>query len=174
VFLFEWSLFNLTSDDASLAMKPVATTEAKSLIPISLNLTKKIYIDVAKSPLFIEGRKPVEKTLIPTLTPSQKKQANKPFKLTLSGLSLFGNHSLALLQDTRGKYHRLHIGEELEGWILKTIQQSSVTLYSSGQMKTIELKKFKQADNAKIPPTPSPKGGRGLRTKKLPLHRGHK
>jgi len=174
VICLEWLLFKLSSADGPLTIKPSADVEVNPLIPDSLRLMKKKYADVTKSPLFIEGRKPIERTASSTTNNPKTKQPNKPFKLTLAGISLFGNHSLALLQDRRGKYHRLLIGEKLEGWTLKSIQQRSVTLHSSGKMKVIELKKFKPVDNAKMPAAPPPKGGRELHTKKLPLHRGHK
>jgi len=170
----EWLLFNLASAGIPLTIKPIADIEAKPLIPESLRLMKKNYANVTKSPLFIEGRKPVEKTATPTTNSPKIKQPNKSFKLTLAGISLFDNHSLALLQDRRGKYHRLLIGETLEGWTLKSIQQRSVTLHSSGKIKLIPLKKYKKTENSKALPNSPLKEERKLGIKKLPLHRGHK
>jgi len=174
MFCLEWLLFNLASAGNPLTIKPIAGIEAKPLIPKSLSLIKQNYAGVTKKPLFIEGRKPVEKTAAPTTNNPKTKQPNEPFKLILAGISLFDNHSLALMQDRRGKYHRLLIGEKLEGWTLKSIQQRSVTLHSSGKIKLIKLKKYKKTDNSKAQPDIPLKEERKLGIKKLPLHRGHK
>ena len=170
----EWLLFKLNSTDDFLTIKPSADIEAKSLIPESFRLVKKNYSDVTINPLFIEGRKPVERMAVSTAKNTQKKQLNRPFKLILAGISLFENHSLALFQDRRGKYHRLLIGEGLEGWTLKSIQQRSVTLHSLGKIKLIILKKYKKADNSKVQAPFPLKEERKRGIKKPPLHRGHK
>jgi len=174
VICLEWLLFNLAFTGNPLTIKPRAGIEAKPLIPKSLSLIKKNYADVTKNPLFIEGRKPVERRVASTTNSPKTKQPNKSFKLTLAGISLYENQSLALLQDRRGKYHRLLIGEKLEGWTLKSIQQRSVTLHSSGKIKLIKLKKYKKTDNSKAQPDIPLKEERKLGIKKLPLHRGHK
>jgi len=179
VLCVEWYQVNKNfGEEEMLADNISVTSNVDPLIPEWLNLSKDSYAVITREPLFTEGRKPLKSEEATPLKMNKNKQPKIASKISLVGVSLSNEQSLALLKDTKGKYHRLVVGDALEGWTIKSIKKTTINVYSAGKNKTIALEKHKvipgrisrgalpKADLIKPPITP--------RIKKLPLHRGAK
>jgi hypothetical protein len=137
------SLLALQFDDdsrASFADSTIADTQQLVQSLGALKLTE--YDALIETPLFIEGRKALPRDEV-DVDKSQKK-ANQAVKFTarLVGLSQSNAGSLALMLDNKNDYHRLLIGDELEGWMLELIGASHVVLSRNGEEKEIQLEQL--------------------------------
>ncbi len=132
--------------------------------------------EVINRPLFFADRKPyVYVAPVKQTKPSKQKKKATPKKTeqySLNAVIITPGRQLAIIQSDRSKtLQRLALGEEIEGWILETIEPRAVLLKKGNETKNLELE-IKTSKPQKQPATKnnktSPKEGINQQTKKTP------
>jgi len=144
----EWLALNVPSYGVKLTSSSKPGSADTELLPPAIGeLREADYAEIDLRPLFIEGRMPAE---VDDSAPDQRSvgyASGSAFRISLVGVRLAVDHALALVLDNKRKYHRLQIGDELQGWTLKSIKQTQVVFSREGSDKILELEKHKSVQN---------------------------
>lgn len=141
VLILEVLFLNLPDFDSTPSTR-VMKEETALQLNSSESLVAEDYDEISLRPLFIEGRQriggpgPIEGDF----TVDEPTNRNS-FKVRLVGVGLMDSATLVLVVDKKGKYHRLHVNDKLEGWSVESIEQSSVVFSQEGKSKTFDLEK---------------------------------
>lgn len=104
------------------------------------------YDQMVTRPLFMERRKPGEAPA-QAMEAAEKKPAT-PMTFKLMGIITTPTTQAALLIDAKGKYRRLKLQANLDGWELVELQRDKAVLEQNGKTETLALLK-------KRPPSPT-------------------
>ena len=97
------------------------------------------YSAIVERPLFIEDREFAEEKKVEVVR--KPKPVIDDLKVTALGIALTGDGILAVLKDQKnGNNLRLRIGEEIYGWRLDAVSESSFTFSKSGKEKVVAFK----------------------------------
>jgi hypothetical protein len=97
------------------------------------------YNAIVERPLFIEDRQFAEVKKV-KLVP-KKRPVIDDLKVKALGIALTGDGILAVLKDLKnGNNLRLRIGEEIYGWRLDSVSESSFTFSKAGKEKVVAFK----------------------------------
>jgi hypothetical protein len=97
------------------------------------------YSAIIERPLFIEERQFEEEKKVKVVT--RPKRVIEDLKVKALGIALTSEGILAVLKDLKnGKNLRLRIGEEIYGWRLDGVSESSFTFSKGGREKVIAFK----------------------------------
>lgn len=97
------------------------------------------YNAIVERPLFIEDRQFVEEKKVQVVR--KPKPVIDDLKVTALGIALTGDGILAVLKDLKnGNNLRLRIGEEIYGWRLDAVSESSFTFSKAGKEKVVVFK----------------------------------
>ena len=126
-------------------VQAVALKKSENEKPINIRvLSRELYSVISSKPLFVENREPMKATeSISKNQPAEIKQT-KALKANLVGVTLMKNEELAIVVDGKGKYHRLHTNDMINGWIVVEIGTKSVRFTNKGETKTLTLDKKKE------------------------------
>lgn len=102
---------------------------------------KENFAEIVERPVMIEGRRPVpEEELVPVVAQAVNKG---PMKIKLMGIVMSPNGMTALLEDSKGKYHRVQIDGTVEGWELDEMHKDKVVLKQGNSSEELKLHKPK-------------------------------
>ena len=109
------------------------------------------YVDLVARPLFIKGRKPIDK---PSPEAIQNALVPVVFDWELNGVYTTANGLSALFSRSKTKvakdnYRKIGIGAELDGWKIVEIYQDKALLKQGTQEKELLLRKIKPKDPSK-------------------------
>jgi Tfp pilus assembly protein PilO len=97
------------------------------------------YNAIVERPLFLEERQFEEEKKVKVVT--RPKRVIEDLKVTALGIALTSDGILAVLKDLKnGKNLRLRIGDEIYGWRLDGVSESSFTFSKAGREKVIAFK----------------------------------
>jgi hypothetical protein len=97
------------------------------------------YNAIVERPLFIEDRQFVEVKKVKVAP--KKRPVIDDLKVKALGIALTGDGILAVLKDLKnGNNLRLRIGEEIYGWRLDSVSESSFTFSKAGKEKVVAFK----------------------------------
>lgn len=97
------------------------------------------YDAIIERPLFIEERQFAEEQKVKVVR--KPKPVIEDLKVKALGIALTGDGILAVLKDLKnGKNIRLRIGEEIYGWRLDGVSESSFTFSRDGKERVIAFK----------------------------------
>lgn len=109
--------------------QPVLRLQGIALEDLTATLTK---------PLFSPDRQPPVPEAVPEETPQVEvdlsdaetpvAEGTQPPDVTLVGIMIAGNRTLAILRDGQGRVHRLGSGDAIAGWTLTVVDSLSVSL----------------------------------------------
>ncbi|MFM8332390.1 MAG: type II secretion system protein N [Candidatus Methylumidiphilus sp.] len=100
------------------------------------------YNATVERPLFMENRKPAE---VDTSEPEAPPAPRAPLNIKLMGVSLTSEQAVGLFVDARGKYKRLHKGEQMSesGWTVVDIFADKTVMEQDGTREELKLIKPK-------------------------------
>jgi hypothetical protein len=97
------------------------------------------YNSIVERPLFIAERRFEEEKKVKKLV--TKAPVIQDLRVQALGIALAGDGLLAVVKDLKnGQTLRLHIGDELYGWSLKSVSEISFTFSKGGKEKLIKFK----------------------------------
>ena len=144
VALLEWSrLESQLRDQQSAIATPVESElsfEKISEVDFELPVIDS-YTDVVERPLFVEGRRPLEKP-DDALEQTDKYQGEK-LQAKLMGIYSGSDGMTALILDAEGKYVRVKKQDSIDGWQVEALFPDRVTLKQGVETQDLKLHKPK-------------------------------
>lgn len=148
VIIGEWFYAVREQQHALDATRSTQTAQVSDEMPsIALTLQpEESYVDLVTRPLFINGRRPVDK---PSSDQMQAiNAASIAFDWQLNGVYTIKNELSALFSRSASKmakdnYRKIIVGADLDGWRLIEIHQNKVLLKQGEQQKELLLRKPK-------------------------------
>lgn len=141
----EWQQIDRHFNERKMQLaKPVQPSLALHELPADDFLLPPLdrYYDTVERPLFIEGRRPLE------ALPEEKNIASAglaqaKLNLDLMGVIVTPEGTTALFRNAEGKYSRLNINEEIDGWRLDELHGDRAVLEQNGTTQQVLLHKPK-------------------------------
>ena len=144
VLIVEWAVLNMGVTEESVTSTPPASGEKSEQLLLALaGMRAEDYATLSAAPLFVEGRRPVNRNDAGSVTSGVEQRRQTASQLRLLGLTISEEKSLALIVDSKGIYYRLFVGDEAFGWVLSSVQQDSATLKKHDKTITLTLEKHK-------------------------------
>lgn len=115
------------------------------------------FIAMLDRPVFSPTRRPPP----PPPPPQEKEPTDNLSTAKLSGLFMGSNEGGVIIQ-IAGKHRRVRLQDNIEGWVLSSIQERSVTFTRAGQSRVLQLPRAAltsysgMPQTAVVPPQPSP------------------
>ncbi|MEW4983042.1 MAG: hypothetical protein AB1Y26_07405 [Cycloclasticus sp.] len=144
ILILEWGILNIkNSDDVPSSIPSDFSQETEQLLSSLSIVQAEDYTVLSATPLFVEGRSPIEKGANESSQSGANSSGSVASKMRLMGLTISAEKSLALVVDAKGTYYRLFVGDESLGWTLKSVQEHSATFSRLGKIITLTLEKHK-------------------------------
>lgn len=119
----------ITGRAAAEDPQPVLRLQGIALEDLTATLAKPLFSPDRRPP--IPETVPEEGTQVEADLPDMETpvaEGTQPPDLTLVGIMIAGNRTLAILRDGQGRVHRLGSGETIAGWTLTVLDSLSVSL----------------------------------------------
>lgn len=140
----EWVVVRIgVNKSRALMERPVKSNYAfDSMERVEFSLPpEEIFEEIIERPLMIRGRRPVDET---TVVPEAPVVAAKTdLKMKLMGVIMTPAGMTALLQDSSGKYKRVKLNGQLEGWEVTELKADKVVLTQGNNRQELMLRKPK-------------------------------
>lgn len=98
------------------------------------------FISIIERPLFTSNRRPVSEDYRSTAAAGQISPESGPSRdFVLSGIVLTDDRTIALVQTSDHKLHRLEVGDNIGNWLVKEIRNKEIVLTSSHETRNLRL-----------------------------------